>query len=152
MDEAKISFNCFVEHEDGYGGQITIRGDEADEWGLLFDLVIDKLKKKGYKRSVRKNNGTPKRQANTADENGRLVIPVENIKLASGGEHPRWVVQGGNFKKFGITCWPEVLEAAGIMEHLDPVSDNNPQGNWQAVYVNKVGEDKPDKVILLEKL
>ena len=82
------------------------------------------------------------------DRNGELTIQVSNIKLASGGEHPRWVVQGGNFKKFGITCWPETLEEAGLKDKLDPLSDNTPEGQWLAYYVENA-QGKPDKVTKL---
>ena len=84
----------------------------------------------------------------TADRNKNPTIQVSNIKLASGGEHPRWVVQGGNFTKFGITCWPEVLEDAGIAEHLDPLTDNLPEGQWLAYYIENA-QGKPDKVTKL---
>jgi hypothetical protein len=76
------------------------------------------------------------------------TFAVENIKLASGGEHPRWVVQGGNFKKYGVTCWPETLKEAGILEKLDPMKDNPPSGNWIAHYIKKV-DGSPDKVVKL---
>ena len=78
------------------------------------------------------------------------TFAVENIKLASGGEHPRWVVMGGNFTKFGVTCWPETLKDAGILDKLDPLKDNKPSGNWTAHYQKKV-DGKPDKVVKLTK-
>ena len=84
------------------------------------------------------------------DRNGDLTIQVSNIKLASGGEHPRWVVQGGNFMKFGITCWPEVLKAAGLEDKLDPLSDNLPEGQWLAYYIED-DKQRPDKVTRLER-
>ena len=79
---------------------------------------------------------------------------VESIKLASGGDHPRWVIKGGSFKKFGVSCWPEVLEAAGIAKQLDPMKDNNPRGSWTAYYAertNDEGKVVPDKVTKLVK-
>lgn len=85
------------------------------------------------------------------DRNGDvtpLTIQVSNIKLSSGGEHPRWVVQGGNFKKFGITCWPETLEEAGLKDKLDPLSDNLPEGQWLAYYTED-DKQRPDKVTRL---
>lgn len=85
---------------------------------------------------------------------GAGSFTVDSIQLASGGEHPRWVVKGGNFKRFGVTCWPEVLEAAGILDKLDPLKENTPSGNWTAHYQEKTGEDgnpKPDKVLRLER-
>ena len=77
-----------------------------------------------------------------------LTIQVSNIMLASGGEHPRWVVQGGSFTKYGITCWPETLEEAGLKDKLDPLSDNLPEGQWLAYYVED-DKQRPDKVTRL---
>jgi len=147
VGEANISFNCFLDHEDGYGGQITIRASEADEWGERFHSVIMELEARGYTRSVR----TPKADEPRVDSDGvalPLTIEVQSIKLASGGENPRWVVKGGKFTKYGITCWPEVLEKAGLK--LDPMKENTPTGKWTATYLLNE-EGKPDKVVLLER-
>jgi len=83
-----------------------------------------------------------------------VELPAAGRKLAAGGDHPRWVVKGGNFKKFGVTCWPETLEAAGVAEKLDPLKDNKPKGDWIAHYTerqNDEGKWVPDKVTRLEK-
>jgi hypothetical protein len=64
------------------------------------------------------------------------------------------VVKGGKFKKFGVTCWPETLEAAGIAEKMDPLKENKPKGNWVAKYSerqNDEGKWVPDKVVSLAK-
>jgi hypothetical protein len=84
---------------------------------------------------------------------GLPSIEVETIELASGGEHPRWVVKGKPFTKFGITCWPETLEAVGILEHLKADGVNTPGKKWRAYYFEKQSKDGkavPDKVDRLE--
>jgi hypothetical protein len=84
---------------------------------------------------------------------GLPSIEVETIELASGGEHPRWVVKGKPFTKFGITCWPETLEAVGILEHLKADGVNTPGKKWRAYYFekqSKEGKAVPDKVDRLE--
>ena len=83
-----------------------------------------------------------------------LASALADTAGAAGGEHPRWVVKGGNFLKYGVTCWPEVLEAAGIAEKLDPLKENTPRGLWVAHYSERQTEDgrwAPDKVLRLER-
>jgi hypothetical protein len=97
-------------------------------------------------------NGASKQPFQRLD--GEKSFEVESVKLASGGEHPRWTIKGGNFKKFGVTVWPETLEAAGMMEHLDPLKENKPQATWTAYYVEKLndeGKAVPDKIVRLAK-
>ncbi len=155
MTEAKISFNCFLDHKDGYGGQITVRGDECPEWELRLVTVFAILEGMGYTRSIRKANGAVGNVAPAPSLTGEKVIEVTNIKLASGGKHPRWVVQGGNFTTHGITCWPEVLEEAGLLDKMKLDDDNKPADTWLAYYTEKLNEagDKsvPDKVTKLER-
>ncbi len=60
----------------------------------------------------------------------------------------------GKFKKFGVTCWPETLEAEGIGEKMDPLKENKPKGHWVAKYSerqNDEGKWVPDKVVALVK-
>lgn len=114
-------------------------------------IFKEQLEKAGY--SLKQREAAPVAKP-SAPVGGEKSFPVEAVKLASGGEHPRWVVMGGNFKKFGVTAWPEVLEAAGMLEHLDPMKENKPQASWTAFYTERMGEDgktKPDKVVRLER-
>lgn len=127
------------------GSILVVGGDTPEEFRKFYEEI-----EPWFKKLDGLYNEPPKQQHELKDNGGDMPFEVENIKLASGGDHPRWVVQGGNFTKFGITCWPEVLEKAGIMEHLDPLNDNKPKGKWMAHYVNKP-DGKPDKVILLER-
>jgi hypothetical protein len=99
------------------------------------------------------NGGDHEEQPHEAQQ-GQKSIPVISISLAAGGDHPRWVVKGGKLTKFGVTCWPETLEAAGILGHLDPLKDNTPGGRWVAWYTerqNDQGRMVPDKVVRLER-
>jgi hypothetical protein len=64
-------------------------------------------------------------------------------------------VKGGNFLKYGVTCWPETLEAAGIADKLDPLKENEPSESWLAHYTerqNDEGRWVPDKVVRLERM
>ena len=162
--EQRVSLNAFVEVEvngEFYKVQVTARhGAQSSEIVDNFNQLVDALATIGAQHPVTKAPrqttntpaGSPKQstgyQSPRAYAGNDDTFHVENIKLASGGEHPRWVVQGGFFTKYGVTCWPEVLKDAGILDKLDPMNDNKPKGSWTAHYVTKP-DGKPDKVTKL---
>lgn len=159
MYEARGSYNGYFRSPNGSKDQFTLR--QADEQSDKEFI----LRVKNFTRLLEEQGWTPWEAAaaldSTAVADGGERVPsatkafdLESIQLAAGGEHPRWVVRGGNFKKFGVTCWPEVLEAAGIAEKLDPMKENKPQGRWLARYIereNDEGRLVPDKVVELVK-
>lgn len=164
MQEARASFNGYFLSPNGSKDQFTLRQpDEQSDKEFI-------LRVRNFTKLLAEQGWTPWEAAavtdassplpTTAEGNGRgasaaqKAFELESIQLAAGGEHPRWVVKGGNFKKFGVTCWPEVLEAAGIAEKLDPMRENKPTGRWLARYVereNDEGRLVPDKVVELVK-
>lgn len=178
MHEAKGSFNGYFRSPHGNKDQFTLRqaDDQSDadfvarvraftnllaeigwtEWSfpLANSEGIHRANSSGYSdESGVTANGSQK--ATDAPARTGNSFEVESIKLAAGGEHPRWVVRGGNFLKYGVTCWPETLEAAGIAAKLDPLKDNQPTGTWIAHYnerQNDEGRWVPDKVTRLERL
>lgn len=156
MQEARASFNGYFRSPNGNKDQFTLRQTEEQtdkDFIVRVEGFIKLLAERGWTEWLAEepSNETPApRQQTMADKSFEL----ESILLAAGGEHPRWVVKGGNFKKFGVTCWPEVLEAAGIAEKLDPLKENKPKGRWLAKYVereNDEGRWVPDKVVSLMK-
>lgn len=113
----------------------------------------------GYMKTFRQEftqpqNGTPaQHQPAQSNGNGETEsIEVESIEFVGKN---RWVVRGGWATKYGITCWPEVLEKAGILEHLKMDELNEPKGDWIAIYSKKPKQDgdgmTADKVIKLAK-
>lgn len=157
MQEARGSFNGYFRSPGGSKDQFTLRqaDEQSDkEFILRVKNFIKLLGEQGWvewesvsSSQADADSGQP------AARNGKL-FEVEKIQLAAGGENPRWVVKGGNFKKFGVTCWPEVLEAAGIAAALDPMKENAPKGRWLAKYTereNDEGRLVPDKVTELVK-
>lgn len=127
MQEARGSWNGYYKSAAGNKEQFTLRQEDGqkDE-----DFV---LRVKQFDKTLGANGWKP------------LAAQQES-------NHPRWVIKGGNFKKFGITCWPETLEASGIYDKLDPLKDNAPKGDWIAFYVeskNDEGKMVPDKVTKL---
>jgi hypothetical protein len=156
MNEATASFNAYFRSPNGNKDQFTLRqaDDQSDkDFVLRVRSFVKLLAEQGWAEW-----SAGEEPALAADEKAsretESTFPVESIKLAAGGDHPRWVVKGGNFKKFGVTCWPETLEAAGISEKLDPLKDNKPKGRWVARYnerQNDEGRWVPDKVVELVK-
>lgn len=172
MQEARGSYNAYFYGPNGSKDQFTLRqsDEQSDKEFILRVKNFTKLlEEQGWcaaERQESSDTGAVAERAADAVHNGRAAkaaqsgsaaqksFELESIQLAAGGEHPRWVVKGGNFKKFGVTCWPEVLDAAGIAEKLDPMKENKPKGRWQARYVereNDEGRLVPDKVVELVK-
>lgn len=125
---------------------------QDDESFEQLEARVREAKEKGFKDTPQQARTSNNRAIET--HNGEKSFQVESVKLASGGDHPRWVVKGKPFTKFGVTCWPETLEAAGMMPHLDPLKENKPQAAWTAFYTEKLndeGKAVPDKVTRLVK-
>lgn len=65
-----------------------------------------------------------------------------------------WKVRGGQFTKYGVSIWPEVLTAAGIEPStLNPAQEYQLTG-YNAMYQTKIhnGKEVPDKVLSLQKV
>lgn len=162
MHEARGSYNGYFLSPNGSKDQFTLRqsDEQSDiEFILRVKNFTELLEEQGWciwdanaiLDSTVVAEGNDRAAHNAA---AQKTFELESIQLASGGDHPRWVVKGGNFKKFGVTCWPEVLDAAGIAERLDPMKENKPKGRWLARYVereNDEGRLVPDKVVELVK-
>ncbi len=159
MNEAKASFNGYFRSPAGSKDQFTLRQtDEQSDKDFVarvkqFTALLAANGWTEWDAGLQTETASV-RPAEDGAIQGMKVFEVESIKLAAGGDNPRWVVKGGNFKKFGVTCWPETLEAAGVAEKLDPLKDNKPKGNWVAHYSerqNEEGRMVPDKVTRLVK-
>jgi len=175
MQEAKASFNGYFRSSGGNKDQFTLRqaDNQSDkEFIARVKQFVKLLSENGWKEWLRPEDtdGLLRREntdafgkeearsphngsQETATRNGK-EFEIQSIQLAAGGEHPRWVVKGGKFKKFGVTCWPETLEAAGIADKLNPLKENKPRGHWVAKYSerqNDEGKWVPDKVVALVK-
>ena len=166
MNEAKASFNGYFRSPGGNKDQFTLRqaDNQSDkEFIARVKQFVQLLSESGWVEwngrdepgsmgvgeQGSKGNGSQEAATRSGKE-----FEVESIQLAAGGEHPRWVVKGGKFKKFGVTCWPETLEAAGIADKMDPLKENKPKGHWVAKYSerqNEEGKWVPDKVLALVK-
>lgn len=158
MNEAKASFNGYFRSPVGSKDQFTLRQEDSQsdkDFIVRVKSFVKLLAENGW--TEWELSGLPviveTPNAEPETRNGK-TFEVESIKLAAGGDNPRWVVKGGNFKKFGVTCWPETLEAAGVMQKLDPLKDNKPRGNWIAHFTERQNEEGrwvPEKVTKLVK-
>jgi len=172
MDEAKASFNGYFRSPQGNRDQFTLRqADEQSDKDFIVRVrnFVKLLAENGWTEwyAAENESSSPQEFGKTklqeSGENGSdqqseirngKSFEVESIKLAAGGDHPRWVVRGGKFVKYGVTCWPETLHAAGMADKLDPLKDNKPKGRWVAHYnerQNDEGRWVPDKVTHLER-
>ena len=138
------------------GDMLNVRGDTTDEMASNWEWAREHFGLAPFTVATKKKEVATSNPSEGAQKlDGLPSIEVETISLASGGDHPRWVVKGKPFSKFGITCWPETLTAAGILEHLDPLTDNTPGKKWRAYYFEKEndkGKTVPDKVDRLEAI
>lgn len=164
------SFTVKVYSPDGYDCMLTLRGSDAGK------LMTRALKALGW---LKDHNFTPSRQpmqpapvnhpadptpaereadfrqdyhAPQTPDAGELTFMAEKLTANVTGGKTYWKVMGGRFAKYGVTVWPEVLNAA-IANGLLPGDDElNPMREYDlagltACYVENDG--KPQKVTRL---
>lgn len=160
LGEAPASLNFNGVTKGGWNVQFTLR--DSDEYVLLtrFGDFVKKLEEfyvtpKGKPNGSKNERAVPVSTVPTAEpvrvteeEQGTQVFDAELLVGSTSGDKVYWKVQGGQFSKFGVTIWPEVLEAAGIGD-LDPAQTYDLKG-YTAYYVLK-DTGKPDKVVNLAK-
>lgn len=78
---------------------------------------------------------------------GALTFAADTLSVKVEEGKTFFKVKGGKFSKFGVTVWPEVLEAAGIDPQHIPVAGLSLKG-WTAHYTETDGRQK---VVHLEK-
>ncbi len=82
-----------------------------------------------------------------AHPSGRGSFAASSLTATVDNGKAYWRVKGGEFQKFGVAIYPEVLEAAGLAD-ANPLKPVDLAG-WTAHYVvNDKG--KPKKVVNLE--
>ena len=166
MMEAPYSVNLTVEDTDGYILQFTVRKQDSKEF---FQAAI------ALRKWVKEQGFGPKQWKAPAQEVPRHEAGTHSPAQTPGGQRPLtfqaatlhrseldtrilWAVKGPNMPrynaKFGMRVWDEVLTAAGFdvpaLTRM-PSTDFPSLVGWVAEYVNKDGEDKPDKIIYLRK-
>jgi hypothetical protein len=99
--------------------------------------------------SVNLPGAAPVQAAGLTNPDAAYTFDAERLVGSTQGDKVYWKVQGGKFSKFGVTVWPEVLEAAGFAAEQDPTQEYNLEG-YTAYYTLK-DDGKPNKVVNLAK-
>lgn len=161
LSEAPASLNFFGITEKGWNIQFTLR--DMDEYNLIarFGKLVKTLEENYHVKPKPVGSQPnrepaapppPEQQAATRHENGGADGSFAAEKLVGNVSEGKisWKVKGGKFSKFGVTIWPEVLEASGLYpDQLDPMQQYNLAG-YTAYFVN-TEEGKPQKVTRLVK-
>lgn len=85
-------------------------------------------------------------------QNGHADLPcflVDSITATVAEGKVSWRVKGGEFQKWGVVIYPEVLERAGLGE-LNPLKTFSEPG--LVAYYSLKDDGKPKKVIRLERV
>lgn len=178
--EAPASLNFYGVTSKGWNVQFTLR--DADEMNLVMRFAeFSKLLEEKYHVTPKPVGQQP--QPTPADYAPPVVAPaalapmppapatqatfepgskanlLEFDAVSLDGSMNKgktyWKVKGGQFSKYGVTVWPEVLEAAGFdIAHLDPNVTYDLHG-FKARYQmgpNDQGVMKPEKVYELARV
>ena len=158
LPEAPASLNFRGITQNGWDVQFTLR--DADEDALLtrFGSLINKLeanykvvpKGKQPNGNGSQNTPVPPPTGNAPPPTEDLFFDAERLVGSTSGDKTYFKVQGGKFSKYGVTIWPEVLEAAGFNpDQLDPKTTYDLTG--YTAYYSLKDNGKEDKVINLAK-
>ena len=165
--EAPRSVNFKGITSKGWDCMFTVRATDNEK--LLADMkdLVERLEKMGV---VPKGNGKPapvpvpewakgppdapppvQAPALTdAHPDASYTFEAERLVGSTSGDKVYWKVQGGKFSKYGVTIWPEILEAIDIaVDTLDPTSEYTLEGYTAYYVLNDKGQ--PDKVVNLAK-
>lgn len=83
-----------------------------------------------------------------ATANGSASFMVDSITATVADGKAYWRVKGGEFQKWGVIVYDEVLKAAGL-DNLNPLTPYTEPG--MIAYYSKKEDGKPKKVTRLER-
>ena len=180
MDESKASVNFYGVTKGGWNCQFTLRDDDEGDLMGRFAKFTKFLEEKGVtpKAVGQQPQPTPAdfKPAPAPVPTVALTpavapAPVQPLSPATQAQlleydavslvgsmykgKPYWKVTGGQYSKFGVTVWPEVLTAAGLdPAQLDPNNTYSLAGFKARFQMgpNEKGEMKPDKVYELVRV
>lgn len=136
---------------------ITIRAISPDGWPVDFQIAPETktteafafLEKYGYRPAA----DAPAEWGPGPEHGGSpttIELPADSLVALVTDGKAYWKVKAGEYQKFGISIWPETLEAAGFdVDDLNPLKPVDLRG-WTAVCALKE-DGKAKKVIRLEK-
>lgn len=138
--------------------RVIIRTINSDGWPIDFELktgespkpAIDWLANHGYQPApgpaITVSNA-PVISSPDA-ETAVHTFAAETMTATVDDGKVYWKVKGGQFQKFGVSIWPEALEAAGfVFDEMNPMKPVDLTG-WTAYYSTKEN-GQPKKVIKL---
>jgi len=134
----------------------------ADAGFIAFDAYVDQRRaERDTERSSKAANLPPMAQPSAPPQGAsgrqgqpapaqRETFQAQTLGATTDKGKVYWKVYGGRFSKYGVTIWPETLQAAGYdVENLDPAQTYNLAG-YTATYVCKE-DGKPSKVVELKR-
>jgi len=136
--------------------KVTIRTINSDGWPIDFELkagespkpAIDWLASHGYQPAPGASVTVSAPAAPSELDTAVHTFAAETMTATVDDGKVYWKVKGGQFQKFGVSIWPEALEAAGFdPEALNPMKPVDLTG-WTAHYSTKEN-GQPKKVIKL---
>lgn len=132
------------------GFQIEFETPEIeDRHKILATLPLfeDELLEAGYK-PVSIEAPTPTAPAQPSNGNGSASFVVDSLTATVADGKAYWRVKGGEFQKWGVIVYDEVLKAAGL-DNLNPLTPYTEPG--MIAYYSKKEDGKPKKVTRLER-
>lgn len=131
----------------------TVRGHSQISLLDQIETIEAALIKRGYtaldayidQRRDERNGGQHEANGNGGN-NQPLTFQAKTLVASVTEGTAYWKVKGGQFTKFGVMIWPEILEAAGFHD-LNPLETYELNG-FTAVYTKK-DDGKIDKVTSL---
>ena len=162
--ESGLSLNVSFTGKVINSGQVTFRTPNVQDWRTAFDEFAAMVKERDWHFAPAPEKPPERSRSEPVKTNGEKTIapvatqlqaqtqtthtfPAGTLSATITDGKTYWKVKGGRFGKWGVTIWPEILDAAGF-DALDPGTPYNLSG-WTAEYVEKDG--KPDKVVRLYK-
>ncbi len=123
LPEAPASVNFRGVTQNGWNVQFTLRDVDEDTLLARFGHLINKLEE-NFKvvPEGKRPNGNGGSQNTVPQPTGEpqpreISFDAEYMDATvTAGKKPLWKVKGGKFMEWGVTIWPEVLEAAGLGE------------------------------------
>lgn len=136
--------------------RVTIHTVNSDGWKIDFELkpgqqpktAIDWLSSNGYQpapiEAAATAVSTPYNPADTAVH----TFAAEQMIATVADGNVYWKIKGGQYQKFGVSIWPEALEASGFdPENMNPMKPIDLTGKTAHFTVKENGQ--PRKVIKL---
>jgi hypothetical protein len=156
--EAPVSANVKLYGQSGADILLTVRsGATIEDVTNVIDVMAEAMKYAREKYSLEPARKQPTSPPTTNGSNGQQaqapnggdMFAAETLAATVNDGKTYWKVKGGPYAKWGVTVWPEVLEAAGLT-NLNPTQPVSLAGYVAHIAMKDNG--KPAKVVKLERI